>query len=128
MIPASRSPLANHVWQSTLFAAVAALLTLALRKNRAQVRYWLWLAASLKFLVPFSLIVGLGSRFGSWIVPATPAQLPLVVAKIGQPFVPGRCRRSFGLRRRVAAGPPLRGVVLRLRGRPDQLVAPLAAR
>jgi hypothetical protein len=38
MIPASLSPLANHLWQSTLFAAVVALLTLALRKNRAHVR------------------------------------------------------------------------------------------
>jgi hypothetical protein len=52
----------NHLWQSTLFAAVAGLLTLALRKNHARARYWLWLAASLKFLVPFSLLTALGSR------------------------------------------------------------------
>ena len=52
----------NHLWQSTLFAAVAGLLTLALRKNQARVRYWLWLVASLKFLVPFSLLTSLGSR------------------------------------------------------------------
>ncbi len=45
----------NHLWQSTLFAVAAGLLTLALRKNHARARYWLWLAASLKFLVPFSL-------------------------------------------------------------------------
>jgi len=45
--------LANHLWQSTVFAAVAGLLALALRNNRAQVRYWLWLAASVKFLIPF---------------------------------------------------------------------------
>ena len=56
--------LSNHLWQSTLFAAVAGLLTVALRKNRAQVRYWLWLSASLKFLVPFSLLLGLGSHLG----------------------------------------------------------------
>ena len=30
----------NHVWQSTLYAAAAGLLTLAFRNNRAQVRYW----------------------------------------------------------------------------------------
>jgi hypothetical protein len=42
-------PLANHLWQSTLFAAVAGLLTLTLRKNRAQNRHWLWLAASVIF-------------------------------------------------------------------------------
>jgi bla regulator protein blaR1 len=52
---------ANHVWQSTLFAMVAALLTLMLRKNQARARYWLWLAASIKFLIPFSLLVALGS-------------------------------------------------------------------
>jgi len=54
--------IANHLWQSTLFAAAAWLLTLALRRNRAAVRYQLWLAASLKFLVPFSLFVSLGSH------------------------------------------------------------------
>ena len=47
----------NHLWQSTLFAAAAGLLTLALRNNRAQVRYWLWLAASVKFLIPFGALV-----------------------------------------------------------------------
>jgi bla regulator protein BlaR1 len=51
-----------HLWQSTLFAAVAALLTLLFRNNPARVRHWLWLAASLKFLIPFSLLVGLGSQ------------------------------------------------------------------
>ncbi len=48
------SPLANHLWQSTLCIAVAWLLTLALRNNRAAARYWVWLAASVKFLIPFS--------------------------------------------------------------------------
>ena len=50
----------NHLWQSTVFAVVVGLLTLAFRKNRAQVRYWLWLSASVKFLIPFSLFVSLG--------------------------------------------------------------------
>jgi len=48
--------LANHLWQSTLFAAFAAILALAFSKNRAQIRHALWLAASLKFLLPFSLL------------------------------------------------------------------------
>ena len=34
--------LTNHLWQSTLFAAIAGLLTLALSNNCARVRYWLW--------------------------------------------------------------------------------------
>jgi bla regulator protein blaR1 len=54
--------LGNHLWQSTLFAVVAGLLTLMLRKNQARARYWIWLAASMKFLVPFSLLVGIGAR------------------------------------------------------------------
>ena len=39
--------LGNHLWQSTIFAGVAGLLTLGLRKDHARVRYWLWFAASL---------------------------------------------------------------------------------
>jgi len=60
MIPGELSPFANHVWQSTLFAAAAGLLTLLLRVNRAEVRYWIWLAASVKFLIPCSILVDAG--------------------------------------------------------------------
>src|SRR5205807_2570964 len=51
------APMGNHLWQSTLFAAVAGLLTLLLRKNRAETRYSLWLIASAKFLLPFCLLI-----------------------------------------------------------------------
>lgn len=54
--------LGNHLWQSTLFAGVVALLALALRKYQARTRYWLWLAASVKFLIPFSLLIAMGSH------------------------------------------------------------------
>jgi uncharacterized protein (TIGR03435 family) len=57
-IPAS---VANHVWQSTLVVALIWLATLALRRHDARVRYWLWAAASLKFLLPFSWLIGLGA-------------------------------------------------------------------
>jgi beta-lactamase regulating signal transducer with metallopeptidase domain len=50
----------DHLWQSTAFAAVVGLLALVLRRNRARVRYALWLAASIKFLVPMALIIALG--------------------------------------------------------------------
>src|SRR5580658_2737026 len=50
-----------HLWQSTLFVGAAWLVTLALRTNRAQVRYWIWFAASVKFLIPFSFLIGLGT-------------------------------------------------------------------
>ena len=52
----------DHLWQSTLFAGVACLVTLMLRPNPAQSRYWVWFAASAKFLIPFSLLVGLGTH------------------------------------------------------------------
>ncbi len=78
--------LGDHLWQSTLFAAAAGLLTLALRKNHARTRYLLWLIASLKFLIPFSWLVALGSRFSwrgtAWPVPVTYS----VVEQISQPF------------------------------------------
>jgi len=50
----------NHLWQSTLCLGIAAALTLLLRPNGAAVRYRIWLAASVKFLVPFAAIVWLG--------------------------------------------------------------------
>jgi bla regulator protein blaR1 len=55
-------PAWNHLWQSTVFAVAAGLLTLVLKNNRARTRYWLWLAASLKFLVPFALLISMGSH------------------------------------------------------------------
>jgi uncharacterized protein (TIGR03435 family) len=65
----------NHLWQSTVFAAAVALVTLAFRKNRAEVRYWLWLTASLKFLVPFALLISLGVRLWD-AFPATKISAP----------------------------------------------------
>ncbi|MBI2686544.1 MAG: TIGR03435 family protein [Acidobacteria bacterium] len=56
------SPLINHLWQSTLFTGAVALLALAFRANRAQARYWLWSAASFKFLLPISLLMGAGAK------------------------------------------------------------------
>jgi hypothetical protein len=38
---ATAPALANHLWQSTLFAVAAGLLTLALRQQHARIRYWL---------------------------------------------------------------------------------------
>jgi len=57
--------LTNHLWQSTLFAVLGGLLTLTMRQERARVRYWVWLAASVKFLVPFEWLSVMGSRFAS---------------------------------------------------------------
>src|SRR5215469_15584345 len=63
-------PLANHLWQSTVFAGAMWALALILRQNRAAVRYWLWLAASVKFLLPFSLLVSTGTELARRTAPA----------------------------------------------------------
>jgi beta-lactamase regulating signal transducer with metallopeptidase domain len=47
----------EHLWQSTLFAIGAGLLTLAFRKNRARIRYGIWFCVSVKVLVPLSLLI-----------------------------------------------------------------------
>jgi uncharacterized protein (TIGR03435 family) len=87
MIPNDLMPIANHLWQSTLFAAIAGLLTLLLRNNRAHVRFWLWMAASVKFLVPFALLMHVGGLMGrrSVIVPA-PARVPVILEQVNEPF------------------------------------------
>src|SRR6202163_1376791 len=88
MWPGVAPALGNHLWQSTLFAIVAGLLTLLLRKNRARVRYWLWLAASVKFLVPFSMLVMAGGYFCRHPVAAGGApDFPFVVEQVVEPFV-----------------------------------------
>ena len=53
---------ANHVWQSTLFAVAAGLVTPMFRNNSASVRYWIWFAAAVKFLVPFAALRAIVSQ------------------------------------------------------------------
>ena len=62
--------LLDHLWQSTLVAALAALLALALHNNSARVRFWLWFAASIKFLVPFAALAALGESLAR-LLPVT---------------------------------------------------------
>jgi bla regulator protein BlaR1 len=96
--------LTNHLWQSTLFAAAVALLTLAFRKHPATVRYWLWFCASLKFLLPFSLLMDLGRHLHSVSAAKTIAvkmeAVSLTIAQMSQPF-PGTS----------SSAPPARGDV-----------------
>lgn len=78
----------NHLWQSTLVAAIAAALTLALRRHNARIRYFLWLAASAKFLLPFSLLIGIGKLFSWRTTSAAPDATTVwyAVEQIGRPF------------------------------------------
>src|SRR5688500_10316848 len=70
----------NHLWQSTLFAGVIGVLAFALRNNRARLRYGLWLAASVKFLVPFATLAAVGGLL-EW--QQAPAPIRSVVASPG---------------------------------------------
>ena len=81
------SGIVAHLWQSSLFAGAAGLAVLALRGNRAEVRHWVWLVASAKFLIPFSLLVGLGTivpRPG--VVPPVRADWMAALQEFGQPL------------------------------------------
>jgi bla regulator protein blaR1 len=75
----------DHLWQSTLFAGLIALLALVLRKNQARTRYWLWLIASAKFLFPFFLLVALGGHI-EWASAPKAQKLAVVAGQISQPF------------------------------------------
>jgi bla regulator protein BlaR1 len=86
--------LVNHLWQSTIVTALALLLTLALKNNQARVRYWVWLAASAKFLLPFSLLMDAGQ----WarLLIAAPIAKPSVAAAIDQFAQPYQGSITFG--------------------------------
>jgi beta-lactamase regulating signal transducer with metallopeptidase domain len=77
----------DHIWQSSLFAGCMGLLTLTLRDNSASIRYWLWFAASVKFLVPLSVLI---AASGHPILPLPETVSgPLVVdavLQLSQPF------------------------------------------
>ena len=78
--------LGDHLWQSTVGAVAAGLLTLMLRKNHPRVRYWVWFAASVKFLIPFSLLISLGSHLAPIQASSRSTALSSVMSGIGQPF------------------------------------------
>ncbi|WP_158820581.1 M56 family metallopeptidase [Granulicella sp. S156] len=78
----------NHLWQSTVVAGIAWALALALRKNHARARYCLWMIASVKFLLPLSLLMAVGELFQSLVatpIVAKPA-LANVMGQMAQPF------------------------------------------
>ena len=89
-------PVIDHLWQSTLFAAAIALLTLAFRRTHAQARYWLWFAASLKFLIPFAALTAIGAQL-QWrdALRQAPREWTIAFEAASQPFVPPRVDIAF---------------------------------
>lgn len=80
--------LGNHLWQSTLSAICVSALAMALRGVPAKTRFWMWFAALLKFLVPFSLLLSLGAALAPKHAIGTQLQpAPFYsVDEISQPF------------------------------------------
>ena len=76
----------NHLWQSTLFAGAVATLALAFRNNRAHVRYWLWLAASVKFLIPFSALLWIGAQIELVPIERSGQEIIGVLDNAAEPF------------------------------------------
>jgi uncharacterized protein (TIGR03435 family) len=77
----------NHLWQSTLVAAMMAAATLAFRKNRASVRHALWLAASIKFLVPFAALTAFGQLLAVHApAPVVRREVTIVFETVIHPF------------------------------------------
>ena len=87
-----------HLWQSTWFAVAAGLLTLLLKRNRARARYWVWFTGLVKFLVPFGILVSLGSHLtlpsmdaqrsgvgcGRWLTAMTRPAISFVMGDVAQ--------------------------------------------
>ncbi len=54
----------DHLWQTTLFGVLALTAILVLKRAPARVRYVLWTAASLKFLIPSAALVWVAYQIG----------------------------------------------------------------
>jgi bla regulator protein BlaR1 len=66
-----------HLWQSTLFVAAIALVAFFLRRRAARSRHALWLLASIKFVVPFSILTAAGAALAAWMSPLVSWRLSL---------------------------------------------------
>ncbi len=71
--------LLDHLWQSTLFAGGIVLLMPLFRRQPAGLRFWLWFAASAKFLLPFAALTWLSRHV---LAPQAPAPLLLAIRPI----------------------------------------------
>ena len=88
MLTVISSSVGDHLWQSTIFVAVCGVLSVFLRRNQARARYGLWFTASMKFLIPFSLLVSVGSRWTWGPSPTLQSRVGLYSAidEVSRPF------------------------------------------
>ena len=106
----------NHLWQSTIFAAAVALLTLAFRRHGAHVRYGLWLAASVKFLIPFSMLLWLGTQIELVPIERSGQTMVGVLDAVAQPFTQPDLTRVSPRGRPVPPPPQNPVLALAMRG------------
>ena len=79
--------LANHLWQTTAVVAIVWAITSVLRSNSASLRFRFWLLASMKFLLPFSLLVAAGQHLWPTTTSTSPPQtLGTIVTRAVQPY------------------------------------------
>src|SRR5689334_416586 len=81
-------PLAvNHLWQATLFAALAFTVVTLLKRGPAQARYAVWLITSAKFILPSVLFVLLANQAGIELprLFAMDAGNATVIAQVSEP-------------------------------------------
>src|SRR6188474_1603477 len=67
----------EHIWESTVVAIAAGGVSLIFRRNSASVRYWIWFAAALKFLVPFAALAAFATQFS---LPQSPQAATAAIA------------------------------------------------
>jgi len=79
--------LVNHLWQSTLFVLIAWAVTSLLRNHQARMRYGIWMVASAKFLVPFSLLINAGELLRAPLAThIRSSALAATMEQVAQPF------------------------------------------
>src|SRR5258708_23167465 len=112
MNPEHLSSLANHLWQSTLFAGLAGLLTLTLRNNHARLRHGVWLADSCTFLIPLPGLVAMGGHIRWRSAPdTTQSNWSVVLEEVSQSF-PASAVSSPLLANAPPAASPLPAILL----------------
>src|SRR5262245_32812329 len=79
----------HHLWQASLFSALAFALAFLIRRGPARVRYAIWTLASAKFAIP-SVLIGLAAnRLAAHTAPATttpPSHSFPLIAQFAEPL------------------------------------------
>jgi TonB family protein len=75
----------NHLWQSTLFAALAFAAVVLLKRGPARARYAVWLMASAKFILPSAMLVLLASQAGFEFPSLFATDSSTVIAQVNEP-------------------------------------------